>query len=115
MTIHISVDIQRKILGFNVLKKWNSRCTHLYMTDLIVSDRLIYALVNNKPIVSDKWLDKLIELGDVEEADAAIEPVVLKDYGPLKKTIELTYNPNREELFESIEFWIFTKAQVRQQ
>ncbi|KAG0948589.1 hypothetical protein G6F57_001034 [Rhizopus arrhizus] len=97
--------------GFNVLKKWNSRCTHLYMTDLIVSDRLIYALVNNKPIVSDKWLDKLIELGDVEEADAAIEPVVLKDYGPLKKTIELTYNPNREELFESIEFWIFTKAQ----
>lgn len=85
------------------------------MTDLIVSDRLIYALVNNKPIVSDKWLDKLIELGDVEEADAAIEPVVLKDYGPLKKTIELTYNPNREELFESIEFWIFTKAQVRQQ
>ncbi|CAO3699095.1 unnamed protein product [Rhizopus stolonifer] len=81
------------------------------MTDLIVSDRLIYSLVNNKPIVSDKWLDKMIEQGDVDEADKVIEPIILEDYGPLKKRVELSYNPNRKELFEGIEFWIFSQEQ----
>lgn len=99
--------------GFSVLKKWNKRCTHLYMTDLIVSDRLIYSLVNNKPIVSDKWLDKMIEQGDVDEANKVIEPIILEDYGPLKKRVELSYNLNRKELFEGIEFWIFSQEQVK--
>lgn len=98
-------------IGFSVLKKWNKRCTHLYMTDLIVSDRLIYSLVNNKPIVSDKWLDKMIEQGDVDEANKVIEPIILEDYGPLKKRVELSYNLNRKELFEGIEFWIFSQEQ----
>ncbi|KAI9269852.1 hypothetical protein BY458DRAFT_510624 [Sporodiniella umbellata] len=97
--------------GFSIVKTWDERCTHLYMTDLIVSDRLIYALINNKPIVSDKWLDKLAEKGDIDEADRGIEPVILENYGPLKKRVELIYNPGREELFEGIEFWIYSKEQ----
>ncbi|ORE07986.1 hypothetical protein BCV72DRAFT_304125 [Rhizopus microsporus var. microsporus] len=98
-------------IGFNVLKKWNNQCTHLYMTELLVSDKLMHAMVTNRPIVSEKWLYSLIENGDVEEANRQTEPIILKDYGPLRKTIELVYNPNREELFDGIDFWIFDQAQ----
>ncbi|CAO3658210.1 unnamed protein product [Rhizopus microsporus] len=98
-------------IGFNVLKKWNNQCTHLYMTELLVSDKLMHAMVTNRPIVSEKWLYSLIENGDVEEANRQTEPIVLKDYGPLRKTIELAYNPNRDELFDGIDFWIFDQGQ----
>lgn len=82
------------------------------MTELLVSDKLMHAMITNRPIVSEKWLYSLIESGDVEEANRQTEPIVLKDYGPLEKTVELAYNPNRDELFDGIDFWIFDQGQV---
>lgn len=125
---------------FKLVKDWSPACTHLFMREIRVNLKVLFALVTLAPIVGWKWIDalKLMEIdhfslplvnvtsSEDEESVQGGEAVPLSSYLPRVDVSDLTLataldngqvsflcNPNRRAIFANRHFVFFTEKQVR--
>jgi hypothetical protein len=73
-----------------------------------------------KPAVTKTWIDDVLmkvddRKFDMKALNAKIKPIVWKDFGPLKKSVNIGIDEKRKFLFENLEFFVFDRDQVKRE
>ncbi|KAH8853054.1 Nibrin [Schistosoma japonicum] len=112
-------DMKRKMkavatsIGANTLNEWSNKCNLLIMQSLVVTSKVIYALLKCIPIVTPDYLE---EIKKIRCNKIAVKPDP-KDFMPIVKEEKLTQNdasrfsPNdlRRHLFSGKVFLVLSK------
>ncbi|OUM65212.1 hypothetical protein PIROE2DRAFT_7846, partial [Piromyces sp. E2] len=95
--------------GITLTRSWNSKCTHLVMNKVKVTQKVILALVYNKKIVNMKWLENF-ENCDYRNFELPIES---NENDIFEKLTPDVFKPDikRKDLFKNITFVIFSLNQ----
>lgn len=96
-----------KEVGGEYSKDWNDSCTHLTTSEIMVTLKVLHAIMDNKKIVTPNFWR--VVLKNVKENKAPPDPSEF--YPPLGESIihatYLEYNPNRKNVFtdKTFAFW----------
>ncbi|XP_030372351.1 nibrin [Scaptodrosophila lebanonensis] len=97
-TASIELEQSIKLLNGTIAQNWTNQCTHLTMTDLSVTVKLLLALLDHKPIVNTKFWQafvkaaRLIHVREPWPRPEDFEPVQLH-------SIDIKWRSERTKLF----------------
>ncbi|XP_045461602.1 nibrin [Harmonia axyridis] len=103
-----------KELGGEYLKDWNDTCTHLTTAEIMVTLKVLHAIMDNKKIVTPNfWRSYLNNLREMK-----LPPDPSEFYPPLGESMihskYLDYNPNRKTIFTNKTFGFWKKRRSMQ-
>jgi nijmegen breakage syndrome protein 1 len=99
-------------IGGSVLNNWEESCTHITTQELMLTVKVLHALVDDKPIVKLEYWDQLLQ--NMKELKP---PPDVSDFEPpvaeslINKT-KMSFNPTRRILFTNKTF-VFATEKIR--
>jgi len=59
-----------KTIGAHVPREWSDSCTHLIAPELEITEKVLFALVNGVPIVTQSWLEDMLKEQRIPNVDS---------------------------------------------
>ncbi|RZC34047.1 nibrin, partial [Asbolus verrucosus] len=100
------------LLGGTLLSTWDSTCTYLTIQEIILTMKVLLALIDDRPIVKLEYWDKL-----VENVKAKLPPPNIEDFRPpIAETLvdpsSLVVKPERKVLFAG-KIFVFPTSKIK--
>lgn len=107
-----SVKSHLCVLKGEVLNEFNEKCTHLTMSEISITVKLLHALLQNIPVVNCEYWQKV--LGAIKNCNTLPKPTdYLPPRGPLLTSeMKLQYIEERQQLFKGFIFIFMNKKQM---
>lgn len=103
------------LLGAKITQSVRSPYTHLLMSNIRISFKLARCLADGKPIISQSWLDALVDESDTDfqfpPVSGYAPPIDASCNGP-QGIPDFTPNPRRAQLLAGKRFIFFEEDQV---
>lgn len=101
-----------QILGGECVNNWSPQCTHLTVKEVVLTVKVLHALLDDKPIIMMKFWDKFLEC-----VKKKIPPPDASEFKPpvAEKMIDhnaLCFNPERKQLFKGKVF-VFPDSKIQ--
>lgn len=108
----VEVRKHLNILGGHIISTWESKCTHLTMSEITITIKVLHALIEKIPIVScDYWKDSIKNIQNKQEPPNP-SCYLPKRSNQLSSAIldeHLAFNESRKTLFAGKTFVFMTK------
>eukprot|EP00457_Paulinella_chromatophora_P002366 gb/GEZN01002370.1/.p1 GENE.gb/GEZN01002370.1/~~gb/GEZN01002370.1/.p1 ORF type:complete len:736 (+),score=99.76 gb/GEZN01002370.1/:152-2359(+) len=102
-------------LGVHITNKWDDRCTHIFMSTLIVTEKSLLGIIRGLPIVTPAWLYECLKVLRKSPSDAQLPDIksfVPPEDPPAQGQVDLTIDlQRRKNLFCDIDFFVFQPKQ----
>eukprot|EP00808_Paulinella_micropora_P029129 g49629.t1 len=100
-------------LGAHLSSKWDDRCTHILMSSLIVTEKVLLGLIKGLPIVTPQWLHETLKVlqSDPFKPQPDVKSFLPKPEAPgIVEKLGID-SAKRSTVFKGIDFFVFQPKQ----